>query len=246
MASGGWTELALARRSRRTGRMPHVTGACRGGMGAAMRSPPLPRRWWPGRTPKRSRHGLAAFRGRTGPHGDASPRSTGVTYINDTTATAPIAAAAALDALARPSRTGASAGRRRRQAPRPGAAGRGRRTACVPRVYLFDGNGDAYPGHGAGAARVVPQGPFASMADAVRGGLGQGRARRRRAAFARLRVVRAFPGRVRPWRPVPRERCRICTQVSESALAETDQLVAEICCHRSRRACTSSASAASA
>lgn len=90
----------------------------------------------------------------------------GVMYINDTTATAPIAAAAALESLAdRPGSVHLLAGGAdKRLDPTPLAEAAAR---YQPRVYLFEGTGtpalaQALQDHG-----VVPEGTFTSMHDVV-------------------------------------------------------------------------------
>lgn len=90
----------------------------------------------------------------------------GVTYINDTTATAPVAAAAALSALqGRPGRIHLLAGGADKKLdPKPLARAVARSGAAI---YLF--NGTATPGlqNALAAHGVEPRGNFVSMSDAV-------------------------------------------------------------------------------
>ena len=90
----------------------------------------------------------------------------GVTFINDTTATAPIAAVAALDALSR--RGGRvhllAGGADKRLDPSPLAeAAAGHDTT----VYLFMGTATPALAEALRGRGVRPQGPFSAMAEAV-------------------------------------------------------------------------------
>jgi UDP-N-acetylmuramoylalanine--D-glutamate ligase len=90
----------------------------------------------------------------------------GVAYINDTTATAPIAAAAALESLAdRPGKVHLLAGgadKRLDPAPFAEAAARYR-----PRIYLFEGTGTPALARALDHHGVAPEGTFSSMEAAV-------------------------------------------------------------------------------
>jgi UDP-N-acetylmuramoylalanine--D-glutamate ligase len=90
----------------------------------------------------------------------------GVTYINDTTATAPVAAVAALEALAsHPGRVHLlCGGADKRLDPAPLAAAAADHRAAV---YLFQGTATPALADALRAAGVAPHGPFASMAEAV-------------------------------------------------------------------------------
>ena len=90
----------------------------------------------------------------------------GVTYINDTTATAPIAAVAALERLANhPGRIHLLAGGAdKRLDPSPLAEAAARYEALV---YLFDGTASPALEHCLRERGVAPRGPFTSMDEAV-------------------------------------------------------------------------------
>ena len=102
-----------------------------------------------GANPDAIGRGLAAFRG-VKDRMETVAEIDGVTFINDTTATAPAATVAALEALASDGGTGAPAGGRRRQGARPVATGGGRRASSGEGLSLR-GNGD--PGPGVGVAQ---------------------------------------------------------------------------------------------
>lgn len=91
----------------------------------------------------------------------------GVTYINDTTATAPIAAAAALESLAECAGTvhllAGGADKRLDPAPLAEAAAR-----YQPRIYLFKGTGTPALADALQQRGVPPDGTFTSMEDVVR------------------------------------------------------------------------------
>jgi UDP-N-acetylmuramoylalanine--D-glutamate ligase len=89
----------------------------------------------------------------------------GVTYINDTTATAPVATVAALDALAGSGRIHLLAGGAdKRLDPSPVARSAARHGATV---YLFEGTGTNALTRCLRDCGVVPRGPFMSMDAAV-------------------------------------------------------------------------------
>ncbi len=89
----------------------------------------------------------------------------GVTFINDTTATAPIAAVAALDALSRRGQVHLLAGGADKGLdPLPLAEAAARHDA---RVYLFTGTATPPLKTALESKGVTPRGPFAGMADAV-------------------------------------------------------------------------------
>lgn len=108
-------------------------------------------------------HGFAGVRDRM----ERIAELDGVTYINDTTATAPIAAAAALDSLADHPGTvhllAGGADKRLDPAPLAEAAAR-----FQPRVYLFAGTGTPALASALDLQGVAPEGTFSSMEDAVR------------------------------------------------------------------------------
>jgi UDP-N-acetylmuramoylalanine--D-glutamate ligase len=90
----------------------------------------------------------------------------GVTYINDTTATAPVATAAAFEAVARtPGRVHLLAGGADKKLdPSPLVEAAARYTA---RVYLFDGTATPMIERALRDRGLDPQGPFPGMAEAV-------------------------------------------------------------------------------
>ena len=110
-------------------------------------------------------NGLAAFGG-VRDRMEMVAEIDGVTFINDTTATAPIAAVAALDALSR--RRGQvhllAGGADKRLDPSPLAEAAARYHA---RVYLFTGTATPTLKTALESQGVTPRGPFAGMADAV-------------------------------------------------------------------------------
>ena len=110
-------------------------------------------------------NGLAAFRG-VRDRMEMVAVIDGVTFINDTTATAPIAAVAALDALSR--RSGQvhllAGGADKRLDPSPLAEAAAWHDA---RVYLFEGTATPSLQTALESQGVTPRGPFAGMADAV-------------------------------------------------------------------------------
>ncbi|MBW3632221.1 MAG: UDP-N-acetylmuramoyl-L-alanine--D-glutamate ligase [Chloroflexi bacterium] len=111
-------------------------------------------------------NGLAAFRG-VRDRMEMVAVIDGVMFINDTTATAPIAAVAALDALSR--RRGQvhllAGGADKRLDPSPLAEAAVRHDA---RVYLFTGTATPALYTALESQGVTPRGPFAGMADAVK------------------------------------------------------------------------------
>ncbi len=127
-----------------------------------------------GASPEAAARGLAAFRGVR----DRMERVDvidGVTYINDTTATAPIAAVAALEALSRG--TGRihllAGGADKRLDPAPLADAV---AAAGARVYLFEGTATPAFRQCLLARGVEPTGPFGSMKQAVAAARGAARA----------------------------------------------------------------------
>jgi len=98
----------------------------------------------------------------------------GVTFINDTTATAPIAAVAALDALSRRGQVHLLAGGAdKRLDPVPLAEAAARHDA---QVYLFTGTATPTLKTALESNGVTPRGPFAGMADAVAAAWNEARA----------------------------------------------------------------------
>jgi UDP-N-acetylmuramoylalanine--D-glutamate ligase len=118
-----------------------------------------------GAKPEAISNGLAAFRG-VRDRMETVAAIDGVTFINDTTATAPIAAVAALDALSR--QRGRvhllAGGADKRLDPSPLAEAVARHDA---RVYLFAGTATPTLNTALESRGVTPRGPFAWMADAV-------------------------------------------------------------------------------
>jgi UDP-N-acetylmuramoylalanine--D-glutamate ligase len=118
-----------------------------------------------GAKPDAISNGLAGFRG-VRDRMEMVAEIDGVTFINDTTATAPIAAVAALEALSR--RGGQvhllAGGADKRLDPSPLAEAAARHGA---RVYLFTGTATPTLKTALESKGLVPRGPFTGMADAV-------------------------------------------------------------------------------
>ncbi|HYO31000.1 MAG TPA: cyanophycin synthetase, partial [Thermomicrobiales bacterium] len=90
----------------------------------------------------------------------------GVAYVNDTTATAPLATAAAVDALAGQPVRLLAGGADNGLDPRPLATAVAAHRP-VPSVFLFDGTATPRLDAALRSAGIEPAGPFGSMADAV-------------------------------------------------------------------------------
>ncbi|MGH2617114.1 MAG: UDP-N-acetylmuramoyl-L-alanine--D-glutamate ligase, partial [Thermomicrobiales bacterium] len=109
--------------------------------------------------------GLADFRG-VNDRMETVAEIDGVTYINDTTATAPVAVVAALDALARSGQRAhlLAGGADKRLDPSPLADAAARYGATV---YLFEGSASPRLATALRERGVEPHGPFKGMAEAL-------------------------------------------------------------------------------